>query len=183
MRAKLQDGKLIHPPNTSTRPDGTTVVGYAMREDLLIADGWKPVALAQRPDGPLWVESYQELATEIRQVWTEREKTDAEKAQDAQETARQAAAAQWQAEHTAKVEGMRAAYRASTRALCREARITEADVLTAEQLEMTVLPLLDDVDNNAKIKRNIKSVAYLVKLLLLTMSLKEEDGRNALDRV
>jgi len=40
MRAKLQDGELIYPPYTSARPDGATVVGYGMREDLLIADGW-----------------------------------------------------------------------------------------------------------------------------------------------
>jgi hypothetical protein len=105
----------------------------------------------------------------------------------AAEQAQQAAQAQEVADaiaaHGARVQAIRAKYRTATRALCREVGIAEADVLTAEQIEATVLPLLDDVENNAKIKRNIKSVAHLVKLLLLTMALKEEDGRDALDRI
>jgi len=83
----------------------------------------------------------------------------------------------------AKVQAIRAKYRTATRALCKEVGVTEVDVMTADQLETTVLPLLEDSDSNAKIKRNIKSVAHLVKLLLLTMALKEEDGHDALDRV
>jgi hypothetical protein len=105
----------------------------------------------------------------------------------AAEQARQAAQAHEVADaiaaHRAKVQAIRAKYRTATRALCREVGIAEADVMTAEQLETTVLPLLDDAENSAKIKRNIKSVAHLVKLLLLTMALKEEDGRDALDRI
>jgi hypothetical protein len=105
----------------------------------------------------------------------------------AAEQAQQAAQAQEVADgiaaHAAKVQVIRAKYRSATRALCREVGIADVDVMTADQLEATVLPILEDSDSNAKIKRNIKSVAHLVKLLLLTMALKEEDGRDALDRI
>jgi hypothetical protein len=105
----------------------------------------------------------------------------------AAEQAQQAAQAQEMADalaaHAAKVATNRAAYRVTTRALCREAGIAEVEVLTTEQIEATVLPLLEDSDSNAKIKRNVKAVAYLVKLLLLTMALKEGDGTDALDRI
>ena len=35
MRAKPINGELIYPPNVSARLDGSTVVGYPQREDLL----------------------------------------------------------------------------------------------------------------------------------------------------
>jgi hypothetical protein len=176
MRAKLQDGRLVYPPNTSTRPDGTMVVGYAMREDLLVADGWKTVVLAQRPDGPLWVESYQEQATEIRQVWTEREKTDAEKEQDAQETAQQAAAAQWQAEHTAKVQALRDAYAGATAQLCQLAGIPVVRVLDMAHIQPAVMPLL--TGPNAGIVNGL-----LILLTNIEGKLTREDKCDALNRV
>ena len=65
MRAKLQDGELIYPPHVSARPDGSTVVGYSMREDLLIADGWKVVEDVALPGDGLWVGSWLETADAI----------------------------------------------------------------------------------------------------------------------
>ena len=174
MRAKLQDGKLIYPPHVSARPDGSTVVGYGMREDILIADGWKTVEDVAQPDG-LHTGSWLETAEAITRVWTPREKTDAEKAGDAEGAERQAA-------RTAKLEGLRGAYRTATRALCREAGITEVDVLTADKMDAQLFPLLDDADTNAKSKRNVKLLAHTVKLLHLTMLLRSEDMPDALDR-
>jgi hypothetical protein len=87
------------------------------------------------------------------------------------------------AAHADKVRGIRAKYRSATRALCRDVGISEADAMTADQLETLLLGILDDGDTTAKLKRNTKALAHLVKLLLLTMALKEEDGRDALDRI
>jgi hypothetical protein len=83
MRAKLQDGELIYPPYTIVRPDGSTVVGYPQREDLLIADGWKTVEDVAQPDDGLWVGSWMEIADVIIRWWTPREKTAEEIAQEA----------------------------------------------------------------------------------------------------
>jgi hypothetical protein len=83
MRAKLQDGVLIYPPYTSARPDGSTVVGYPQREDLLIADGWKTVEDVALPGDGLWVGSWLENYTTITRVWTPREKTSDELVQEA----------------------------------------------------------------------------------------------------
>ena len=83
MRAKLQDGVLIYPPYTSARPDGSTVVGYPQREDLLIADGWKTVEDVALPGDGLWVGSWLETDTAIIRVWTPREKTSDELVQEA----------------------------------------------------------------------------------------------------
>ena len=83
MRAKLQDGELIYPPHVSARPDGSTVVGYGMREDLLIADGWKTVEDVALPGDGLWVGSWRETSDAIVRVWDRREKTAEEIAQEA----------------------------------------------------------------------------------------------------
>jgi len=172
MRAKLHNGELIYPPNVCARPDGSTVVGYGQREDLLVSDGWKTVEEVAQPESGLWAGSWLESADAITRVWSPREKTAEEAAFDTREAA-----------HTAKVEGLRGAYRTATRALCREAGIPEADVLTAEQMDAQLFPLLDAAETNAKIKRNGKLIAHTVKLLHLTMLLRSEDGDNALDRV
>jgi hypothetical protein len=172
MRAKLIDGELITPPYTHTTSDGCTVVGYPQREDLLIADGWKTVEDVTQPSTGLWVGSWLESAEAITQVWKPREKTDAEAAFDA-----------YVAERDAKVAGLRTAYRQATRALCREAGITEVDVLTADQMDAQLFPLLEDVETSAKLKRNGKLQAYTTKLLFLTMLLRAEDGKDALDRI
>jgi hypothetical protein len=82
MRAKLQDGELIYPPNVCARPDGSTVVGYPQREDLLIADGWKVVEDVQQPSTGLWAGSWLESADAITRVWMPREKTAEELAQE-----------------------------------------------------------------------------------------------------
>jgi hypothetical protein len=75
MRAKLINGELIYPPNVSARPDGSTVVGYPQREDLLIADGWKVVEDVAQPSTGLWAGSWLESDAAITRVWTPREKT------------------------------------------------------------------------------------------------------------
>jgi hypothetical protein len=75
MRAKLINGELIYPPNISARPDGSTVVGYPQREDLLIADGWKVVEDVEQPSTGLWAGSWLESDAAITRVWTPREKT------------------------------------------------------------------------------------------------------------
>jgi len=83
MRAKLQDGEIILPPYTSARPDGSMVVGYPQREDLLIEDGWKIVEDVPQPESGLWAGSWLESDTTITRVWRPREKTAEELAQEA----------------------------------------------------------------------------------------------------
>jgi hypothetical protein len=70
MYAKLIDGKLVFPPNVSLRPNGTTVVGYLDRADLLVADGYKRVKEVEKP-GEYFTSSWVEAAEEIVQTWTE----------------------------------------------------------------------------------------------------------------
>jgi hypothetical protein len=183
MRAKLQDGQLVFPQQVSQRPDGTTVVGYPQREDLLIADGWKTVVDAPKPSPGLYNCQWVESADAITRTWTLREQTDFEKAWEASQAEREAQAQAWLAEHTAKVEGLRTAYRAKTRALCKEAGIKEADILTAEQMDTQLFPLLDDAKDLATLKRNVKLLAHTIKLLHLTMLLRAEDMPDALDRI
>jgi hypothetical protein len=171
MRAKIQGGELIYPPYTCVRPDGSTVVGYPQREDLLAADGWKVVEDVVQPKG-LWSGSWADVGGVIRRVWTPREKTALEQAQaDAQEA------------KEAKLTGLRSKYRKATRALCREAGIVETDALTAEQLEGALLTLLEDADTGAKVKRNVKALGFSLQLEFLTRLLEREDGDDALDRV
>jgi hypothetical protein len=69
MYAKLIDGQLIHPPQVSHQPDGSTVIGYDQRPDLLTADGFKPVVETHRP-GEYYAASWQDDGTQITQVWT-----------------------------------------------------------------------------------------------------------------
>ena len=83
MRAKLQDGEIILPPHVSVRTDGSTVVGYGMREDLLVQDGWKTMEDVPQPATGLWVGSWLESETAITRVWMPREMTTEEIAQEA----------------------------------------------------------------------------------------------------
>jgi hypothetical protein len=69
MYAKLIDGQLVHPPQVSHRPDGSTVIGYDQRPDMLTADGWKPVVDTECP-GEYYAASWQEYEKSITQVWT-----------------------------------------------------------------------------------------------------------------
>ena len=69
MYAKLIDGQLVHPPQVSQQPDGSTVIGYDKRPDLLTADGYKPVVSTDRP-GEYFAASWQDDGTQITQVWT-----------------------------------------------------------------------------------------------------------------
>jgi hypothetical protein len=69
MYAKLIDGQLVSPPQVSKQPDGSTVIGYDQRSDLLEADGYKPVVLSPRP-GEYYAASWQDDGAQITQVWT-----------------------------------------------------------------------------------------------------------------
>ncbi len=69
MYAKLIDGQLVHPPQVSHQPDGSTVIGYDQRPDLLTADGFKHVVETTRP-GEFYAASWQDDPTQITQVWT-----------------------------------------------------------------------------------------------------------------
>jgi len=69
MYAKLIDGKLVYPPQVSSRPDGSTVIGYDKRDDLLVADGWKSVISTAQP-GQYYAAAWQDDGTQITQVWT-----------------------------------------------------------------------------------------------------------------
>ena len=69
MYAKLIEGKLVSPPKVSHRPDGSTVIGYDQRPDLLTADGYKPVVETERP-GEYYAASWQDDGSQITQVWT-----------------------------------------------------------------------------------------------------------------
>lgn len=69
MYAKLIDGQLVSPPQVSKQPDGSTIIGYDQRSDLLEADGWKPVVETVRP-GDYYAASWQDDGTQITQIWT-----------------------------------------------------------------------------------------------------------------
>jgi hypothetical protein len=69
MYAKLIDGQLVVPPQVSRQPDGSTVIGYDQRPDLLTADGFKPVVETPRP-GDYYAASWQDDGAQITQVWT-----------------------------------------------------------------------------------------------------------------
>ncbi len=69
MYAKLIDGQLVHPPQVSHQPDGSTVIGYDQRPDLLTADGFKHVVETDRP-GDYYAASWQDDGAQITQVWT-----------------------------------------------------------------------------------------------------------------
>ena len=68
MYAKLIDGQLVSPPQVSQQPDGSTVIGYDKRPDLLTADGFKPVVETDRP-GEFFAPSWQDDGSQITQVW------------------------------------------------------------------------------------------------------------------
>lgn len=78
---------------------------------------------------------------------------------------------------------VRGRYYAATRALCREAGVAETNVLTSAQIETIVLPLMEDGETNAKLKRNAKLAAYMVQLEFLSRVLEREDGIDALNRL
>jgi hypothetical protein len=67
--AKIIDGVLHFPPYTSHRPNGETVIGYPSRPDLLVEDGYKPVAYTEKPEG-YFAPSWRDDADQITQVWT-----------------------------------------------------------------------------------------------------------------
>lgn len=69
MYAKLIDSQLCYPPQVYHRSDGSTVIGYDRRTDLLEADGYKPVVMTPQP-GEYYAASWQDDATQITQVWT-----------------------------------------------------------------------------------------------------------------
>lgn len=51
MLYKLQNGKLITPPATGVKKNGTTVTGYnRMPEDKLRAEGWKGLTVDAAPE-------------------------------------------------------------------------------------------------------------------------------------
>jgi hypothetical protein len=176
MRAKLQDGVLIYPPYTSARPDGSTVVGYPQREDLLIADGWKTVEDVALPGDGLWVGSWLETADAITRVWTPREKTDAEAAYDAQVSEQNAAESAATAAHAAKVKALRDMYAGATAQLCQLAGLPVVRVLDMADIQTAVMPLL--ATEQAGLVNGL-----LTLLTNLEGKLTREDMPDALDRV
>lgn len=176
MRAKLEDGKLSYPPHVSVRADGSTVVGYDQRTDLQAEDGYLVVVDTPRPETGLFSDSWEIVDGCITRVWTPRERTDAEKAYDEQIAAQNQRAAEWIAEHTAKVQGLRDAYAAATAQLCQLAGLPVARVLTMDQVQQAVMPLLSGP--NAGIANGL-----LTLLTNLEGKLKDEDRKDALDRV
>jgi hypothetical protein len=175
MRAKLQDGEPIYPPYTSARPDGSTVVGYPQREDLLIADGWKTVEDVAQPEG-LWAGSWLETADAITRIWTPREKTDAEQEADAQAAAQKVAYDAAMAGHELKVRGLRDAYAGATAQLCQLAGLPVVRVLDMADIQTAVMPLLTGPNQGI--------VNGLLTLLTnLEGKLRGKDGDDALDRV
>ena len=176
MRAKLQDGNLIYPPNICDRPDGSTVVGYNTREDLLIADGWKTVEDVALPGDGLWVGSWMEIETAIIRWWTPREKTDAEQAYDAQVSEQNAAEAAAMAARTAKVQALRDMYAGATVQLCQLAGLPVVRVLDMADIQTAVMPLL--ATEQAGLVNGL-----LTLLTNLEGKLTREDMPDALDRV
>jgi hypothetical protein len=69
MYAKLIDGQLVSPPNVCQRADGSTVIGYPTRPDLLSTDGYKRVVETAKPDG-YFAAAWREEDESIVQVWT-----------------------------------------------------------------------------------------------------------------
>jgi hypothetical protein len=175
MRAKLQDGELIYPPHVSVRPDGSMVIGYGMREDLLIADGWKVVEDVPQPEG-LWVGSWLETSDAIVRVWDRREKTDAELAYEARVAEQNATAAAALAGHAAKVTALRDMYAGATAQLCQLAGLPVVRVLDMADIQTAVMPLL--ATEQAGIVNGL-----LTLLTNLEGKLTREDMPDALDRV
>ncbi len=164
MRAKLINGELIYPPNVSPRPDGSTVVGYPQREDLLIADGWKVVEDVAQPDG-LWAGSWLESDATITRVWMPRPMTDAELAYDAARAA-----------HLATVQALRDDYAATTAQVCQLCGIDPVvRCLTRQQAVQAILTASEEA----------KPTLALLSTLLTNLEGKlcREDGNDALDRV
>ena len=175
MRAKLQDGELIYPPHVSARPDGSTVVGYPQREDLLIADGWKTVEDVPQPEG-LHTGSWLESADAITRVWTPREKTDAEAAYDALVSEQNAAESAATAARVAKVKALRDMYAGATAQLCQLAGLPVVRVLDMADIQTAVMPLL--ATEQAGLVNGL-----LTLLTNLEGKLTREDMPDALNRV
>ena len=66
---KLIDGEIVPAPTICKRADGTTVIGYHTRVDLLREDGWLPI-ITVPPPGLYYSPSWVDTGTEIRQKWT-----------------------------------------------------------------------------------------------------------------
>jgi hypothetical protein len=165
MRAKLQDGDLIYPPNVCARPDGTTVVGYPQREDLLIADGWKVVEDVQQPSTGLWAGAWLESADAITRVWTPRPMTDAELAYDAARAA-----------HLAAVQALRDDYAAATAQVCQLCRIDPVvRCLTRQQAAQAIQSAPSDAHTMLAL--------LAAQLTNIEGKLCREDGNDALNRV
>jgi hypothetical protein len=176
MRAKLQDGELIYPPSVSARPDGSTVIGYGMREDLLIADGWKVVVEVAKPSSGLWVGSWLESTDAITRVWTPREKTAAEQEADAQAVAQRAANDASTAAHAANVQALRDDYAAATAQVCQLCGITPVVRCLTRQQALQVIVAAPEAAKT--------TLALLATHLTnLEGKLCREDGKDALNRV
>lgn len=176
MRAKRINGEMTFPPYSSVRPDGSTVVGYPQREDLLIADGWKTVEDVPQPSTGLWVGSWLESDAAITRVWTPRGKTDEEAARDAQLAEQKSANDAAMAAHAARVQGLRDAYAATTAQLCQLAGLPAVRVLGMAEIQTAVMPLL--AGPNAGLVNGL-----LTLLTNLEGKLTREDMPDALDRV
>jgi hypothetical protein len=176
MRAKLHNGELIYPPNVCARPDGSTVVGYPQREDLLIADGWKAVEDVEQPASGLWAGSWADDGGVIRRVWTPREKTDAEAAYDAQVSEQNAAESAATAARAARLKALRDMYAGATAQLCQLAGLPVVRVLDMADIQTAVMPLL--ATEQAGLVNGL-----LTLLTNLEGKLTREDMPDALDRV
>lgn len=176
MYAKLIAGNLIYPPNVCVRAEGT-VVGYSMRTDLLIEDGWKELVDAEQPDNiRLWRSEWVEKETTIEKVWSEREPTEEEIAIDLRNKEEQLANNRRTARTEALKQGYRDAYADATSQLCMLAEIPVVRVLEMETIRTIVLPLLE-TEYAGRIN------CILTLLTNLEMKLVRLDGEDALERV
>ena len=176
MYAKLIEGNLIYPPNIYERADGTTVVGYPQRVDLLIQDGWKEVVDNECPVSGLWVSIWIEEENTITRVWTEREKTAEEIAAEEQVLAEEIAAKEQSLARVTKINEYREAYANATAQLCQLANIPIVRVLDMTTIQTIVLPLL--AGENAGTVNGILTLLTNIEGKLCRL-----DGEDALERI
>ena len=66
MYVKLENGTLVYPPQNKGN-----IFNYNLNEQLLKADGYKPLVEGTKEEGKLYHESYQETDNAIIQIFTE----------------------------------------------------------------------------------------------------------------
>jgi hypothetical protein len=176
MYVKLIAGNLVYPPNICVRAEGT-VVGYPMRTDLLIEDGFKELEDVEQPDNiRLWKSEWVENETTIEKVWSEREPTEEEIAIDLRNKEERLANNSRIARTEALKQAYRDTYANATSQLCMLAEIPVVRVLDLVTIQTIVLPLLE-----TEYAGRVNGILTL--LTNLEMKLVRLDGEDALERV